>query len=370
MKAAQSPAPRRSLLVAPQWIGDAVMAQPLVALLAARGERLSAIALPAMAPVLRAMPGIEEVIEAPFAHRRLDLGARLRLAARLRGRDFDRAYLLGNNLKSRLVPWLAGIGLRIGWRGEAAGWMLSHCLREDSREGLPGTRPDMRLHYARLAGDVPGRGLGEPRLAHAPVVVRDVPQPLLRLAQPEAARTAAQFGLRPPYVALCPGAEYGPAKQWPAAHHAALAAMARQQGIQVVIVGSARERPVAASIVGQVAADPRGLVDLCGSTTLLQAMQVLAAASGVVSNDSGLMHIAAALGRPTVGVYGSTDPRHTPPSARRSAALWLQLPCSPCFQRECPLGHLNCLRALDPQWAWAELQRLMQRSAAGAPAAA
>ena len=365
MKAAQSPAPRqRSLLVAPQWIGDAVMAQPLVAMLAARGERLSAIALPAVAPVLRAMPGIDEVIEAPFAHRRLDLGARLRLAAQLRGRGFDRAYLLGNNLKSRLVPWLAGIGLRIGWRGEAAGWMLSHCLREDSRDA----RLDMRLHYARLAGDVPGRGLAAPRLAHAPVVASDVPQPLLRLAQPEAADTAAQLGLRPPYVVLCPGAEYGPAKQWPAAHHAALAAMARRAGLQVVLVGSARERAVAASIVGQVAADPRGLVDLCGSTTLLQAMQVLAAASGVISNDSGLMHIAAALGRPTVGLYGSTDPRHTPPAARRSAALWLQLPCSPCFRRTCPLGHLNCLRALDPQWAWAELRRLMQDAGRGTPA--
>jgi heptosyltransferase-2 len=105
-------------------------------------------------------------------------------------------------------------------------------------------------------------------------------------------------------------------------------------------------------------------VNLCGGTKLDDAIALLATASGVVSNDSGLMHVAAALGRPTVGVYGSTDPRHTPPAAHRSATLWLHLDCSPCFQRTCPLGHSNCLRGIAPEVVWDRLQSLFADTAA------
>lgn len=340
-----------SLLVAPQWIGDAVMAQPLVALLAARGERVTALGLPGVAAVLRAMPGIERVVETPFAHGRADLRARRRLAMELRAAHFARAYVLGNNLKARLVPWLAGIPQRIGWRGEAAGALLTRALYAPP----DAERADMRVRYAQLA--TPG---GQPLLGpgvRAPAMP-SVAQPILRVAWATARATAGDFGLEPGFVALCPGAEYGPAKQWPAAHYAGVARMAHASGLRVAILGGAREREAALAIraaAGQEAA-PR---DLCGATSLEQAIALLAAAGGVVSNDSGLMHVAAALGRPTVGIYGSTDPRHTPPAAHRSAALWLRLPCSPCFRRECPLGHLNCLRALDPEWAWSALRELM-----------
>ncbi len=333
----------RSLLVAPQWIGDAVMAQPLAALLAARGERITALALPGVAAVLRAMPGIERVVEAPLRHGHLDLRQRLRLARELRACDFAHAYVLGNNLKSRLVPWLARIPVRIGWSGEAAGALLTQAL--PARRGS--VRGDMRTHYAALAASDSNT---EPA------------QPLLRVDPARAAAAAAQWGLQGEFVALCPGAEYGPAKQWPTAHYASLARMAHGAGLRVAIVGSAREHDAAAAIARD-AADIE-VLDLCGRTSMAQAVDLLAGAAGVVSNDSGLMHVAAALGRPTVGVYGSTDPRHTPPAAHRSATLWLHLECSPCFQRECPLGHLNCLRAIDPQWAWSELRELMQRPAA------
>ncbi len=356
--AAQAAAP--SLLVAPQWIGDAVMAQPLVGLLAARGERVVALGLPGVAAVLRAMPGIERVVETPFAHGRLDLRARHDLARELRREHFARAYVLGNNLKARLVPWLARIPLRVGWRGEAAGALLTHALRAppSSRRG------DVREHYAALAQDLPPPVLGPGLPAQPP---HGVAQPVLRV-DPARARAAAQeFELPPGFVALCPGAEYGSAKQWPAGHFAALASLALAAGLPVAILGSARERESARAIVETVrarslrdmAAPRPAVVDLCGHTDMEQAIALLAAAGGVVSNDSGLMHVAAALGRPTVGLYGSTDPRHTPPAAHRSATLWLHLPCSPCFQRTCPLGHLNCLRALDPQWAWSALSELM-----------
>ncbi len=357
-----------SLLVAPQWIGDAVMAQPLVALLAARGERVTALALASVAPVLRAMPGIERVLETPFAHGRLDLDARRALARELRGAGFARAYVLGNNLKSRLVPWLARIPLRVGWRGEAAGALLTHALREPPAphhgQLRGGQRGDMRAHYAALAQELSAPVLGAQQTARLP---GELPQPVLRVDDARAREVAAGLGLPAGFVALCPGAEYGPAKQWPAEHFAELAGLALAEGRPVAIVGSARERAFAQAILDGLRAGRKldgtragpPLMDLCGRTSMEQAVDLLAVAAGVVSNDSGLMHVAAALGRPTVGLYGSTDPRHTPPAAHRSATLWLHLPCSPCFQRDCPLGHLNCLRALDPQWAWSVLRDLM-----------
>lgn len=353
----------RVLLIAPQWIGDAVMAQPLVALLAARGEQVTALGITAVAPVLRAMPGVVEVIEAPFAHRRLDLALRRRLAAQLRPRRFDRAYILGNNVKSRLVPWLARIPQRIGHTGEAGGLLLTH--RVDARTTYPAlaqaeplalspvtcripaqratARPDMRQHYAALAQA--GTGGATP----------PVSEPTLHVPAAAAAAARRHFALPERWIALCPGAEYGPAKQWPVAHYAALAQLAQRAGYAVAVLGTARDATAAREIVD---AAP-GVIDLCGATKLDEAIALLAASSGVVSNDSGLMHVASALGRPTVGIYGSTDPRHTPPAAHRSTTLWLRLDCSPCFARTCPLGHLRCLQGIAPQAVWSALAALL-----------
>lgn len=353
-----APAPAtRSLLIAPQWIGDAVMAQPLVSLLAARGERVTAVALPGVAPVLRAMPGVADVIEAPFAHGRLDWSARRALAAQLRRRGFERAYILGNNLKSRLVPWLARIPERIGWRGEAAGLLLSHPMdrRRPQPEPMsvtpvscrmpaddaPGARADMRRHYAWLAGDA-GRTGG-------------LPEPTLQVDAATADAVRVRFGLPARWIALCPGAEYGPAKQWPVEHWGALARMAMSEGFGVAVLGAPRD----AQAGDAIAAAAPGTFNLCGKTSMDKAIALLADCTGAVSNDSGLMHVAAALGRPTVGVYGSTDPRHTPPAAHRSATLWLHLDCSPCFQRECPLGHLRCLHGIAPETVWSRCADLM-----------
>lgn len=353
----------RVLLIAPQWIGDAVMAQPLVALLAARGEEISALGLPGVAPVLRAMPGVSEVIEAPFAHGQLDLALRRGIAKQLRGAGFQRAYILGNNVKSRLVPWLARIPQRMGYTGEARGLLLTDRFEADEPARLrlvsepmalspvscrvprPESqgRPDMRRHYAALA-----------KFDGAPSPV-SIPEPTLRISPDEADEARRRFGLPPRWIALCPGAEYGPAKQWPVAHYAALAIQAQQAGYAVAVLGAPRDAAAGA----EIAALSPGSVNLCGATRLADAIALLASCSGAVSNDSGLMHVAAALQRPTVGVYGSTDPRHTPPAAHRSATLWLHLDCSPCFQRTCPLGHLDCLKHISPEAVWRELARLM-----------
>ncbi len=323
--------PSATLLVAPQWIGDAVMAQPLAALLAERGHSVVALGLPAVAPVLRAMPGVAEVIEVALAHGRLDLGTRLRVAARLRGARLRSAYVLGNNVKSRLIPWLARIPERVGYRGEAAGLLLTRALAE------PPPRSDMRARYSTLAG--------EP----------SPPQPRLKVTEAAIDSALRRFALRAGAIALCPGAEYGDAKRWPLEHFAAFARLAQADGAEVMVLGAPRDAAAGEAI----ASAAPGARNLCGRTDMEQAIALLASARGVLSNDSGLMHVAAALGRPTVGLYGSTDPRHTPPARHRSATIWLQLDCSPCFARECPLGTLACLRGIAPQQAWDTLRELI-----------
>lgn len=323
-----------SLIIAPQWIGDAVMTEPLLRRLHARGERLSVGALPWVAPVYRAMPQVAEVIEFPFAHGGLQWRARRRLAAQLRGR-FDTAYVCPNSLKSALLPWWAGIPQRIGYRGEARVGLLTRRLPNPP----PGQRPPMVAFYSALSGDA-GVQADRPELQLAPAQVQGV---------------LATLHLRPQgYYVMAPGAEYGPAKRWPARHFAALA---QQLALPVVLLGSAKEAALCAGIAQTVnSARPGQCLDLAGRTTLDQALAAIAGAKAMVSNDSGLMHVAAAFGVPQVALFGSSSPLHTPPLSAAAQVLWLKndpayqppLDCAPCFARECPLGHTRCLVDIQP----------------------
>jgi heptosyltransferase II len=326
----------RSLVVAPQWIGDAVMAEPLLSTLAGRGEDLTVAALPWVAPVLRAMPAVGTVLEWPFAHGRLDWSARREVARGLRGR-FDRAYVLPNSIKAALVPWLARIPERIGYQGEGRIGLLNRRLPN------PAGRPAMVGFYAALAGAPEG-------VASAGAVSRD--QPRLTLPPDQEAATLAAFGLaRDGYWVFAPGAEYGPAKCWPASHYAEVARelLARAPGVPVLLLGSPKESALADAIAHDAGI---GCRPLAGRTTLDQAMALIGGARGMVSNDSGLMHVAAAFGRPQVAVFGSTSPLHTPPLNPRAKVLWLkdelQLDCAPCFERACRFGHTRCLVELAP----------------------
>jgi heptosyltransferase-2 len=330
----------RSLVIAPQWIGDAVMSEPLLARLAARGESLAVAALPWVAPVYRAMPQVREVIELPFAHGRLDWAARRRIAATLRGR-FDAAYVLPNSIKSALIPWFAGIPRRIGYRGEGRWGLLNQRLPNAAG------RPPMVAFYAALSGE-PARDDERPRMAFAPGIVQ------------AAARAA---GVEPGrYWAFAPGAEYGPAKCWPAAHYAELArALHAADATPVLLLGSGKEAALAATIAD---AAPGACRVMAGQTSLTDAMALIAGARGLVSNDSGLMHVAAAFGLPQVAVFGSTSPEHTPPLNPRARVLWLKdelkLDCMPCFERSCRYGHTRCLTEVAPQRVQAALGEALQ----------
>ena len=320
--------PIRSLLIAPQWIGDAVMSEPLVALLAARGERVTVAALPWVAPVYRAMPQVVEVIDLPFSHGRLDWSVRRRIAAGLRAR-FDRAYVAPNSIKSALIPWLAGIPLRIGYQGEGRPLLLNRRLPN------PAGRPPMVAFYAALAESLNAQN-DRPRLALPDAVI--------------ASATQAAEVPRGAYWVFAPGAEYGPAKCWPASHYAALArTLHARSGAPVLLLGAGKE----AALCEQIAADAPGACRvLAGKTPLLEAMALIAGARGVVSNDSGLMHVAAAFGVPQAAVFGSTSPEHTPPLSPHARVLWLKqelaLDCAPCFDRVCRFGHTRCLTEVSP----------------------
>ena len=323
-----------SLVIAPQWIGDAVMTEPLLRRLQARGERLTVGALPWVAPVYRAMAQVSEVIEFPFQHGGVQFKARRALARELSGR-FDTAYILPNSLKSALLPFLASIAKRVGYLGEARIGLLTHRLKNPSK----GQRPPMVAFYSALSG--------------AADVALDRPQ--LRLDALRVNAALAAMGLqRGAYHAFAPGAEYGPAKRWPQSHYAQLAASLE---LPVVLLGSAKEAALCEEIAALAnVANPGHCMNLAGRTSLEQALCALSAAASVVSNDSGLMHVAAAFGVPQVAIFGSSSPLHTPPLNERATVLWLKsdasylppLDCAPCFERECPLGHTRCLNDIAP----------------------
>ncbi len=328
-----------ALVIAPQWIGDAVMTEPLLRRLAARGERLTVGALPWVAPVYRAMPQVAEVIEFPFAHGGLQFKARRALAQQLKGR-FDVAYVLPNSLKSALLPFLASIPKRVGYLGEARVGLLTHRLKNPPK----GQRPPMVAFYSALSGE---SGL-------------ETDRPQLRIDPAQVDAVLARQGLtRGGYYVFVPGAEYGPAKRWPVARYAELA---RALDAPVLVLGSGKEAPLGVEI-GALAtgADCR---NLAGATSLAEAFALIAGARRVISNDTGLMHVAAALDVPQVAIFGSSSPEHTPPLSARARVLWLKhdpayqppLDCAPCFQRECPLGHLRCLNDITAQRVQQALQ--------------
>jgi heptosyltransferase II len=316
----------RILVVAPSWIGDALLAQPLLARLHDKiaDLELDVLAPEWVAPVVRRMPEVDEVIAVPFRHHALQLLARWKIGRELKARGYHQAIVLPNTWKSALVPFFAGIPLRIGYVGESRFGLLN-LLHRKTGDAMP-------LHYARLA-EPPGSDVKEP-----------LPTPRLQ-ADPEEIETAKRrFGVRGRYVVFCPGAEYGPAKRWPY-----FGELSRRLHAQMVILGASGDRESAQGIIGH---------DLVGETTLDQAIALIAGADFVVTNDSGLMHVAAALGRPQIALFGSSSPEHTPPLSQAARVLWLRVECSPCFERECPLGHFRCMREMTVEMVLKEIQNL------------
>lgn len=322
-----------------------VMAQPLFRRLHQLhpGLTLDVLAPDWTLPLLRRMPEVHDAIPNPFRHGEFRLGARFRLGRQLRGRGYDQAIVLPNSWKSALIPFFAGIPLRTGYVGEARQGLLNDARKLDKQ-----ALPLMVERFAQLA-EAPGMPPHRP-IAGTGLKV-DEKQ---RLATLQALGLAAQK----PAAVFCVGAEYGPAKRWPARHFAELGKLLDKEGFAVWLAGSAKD----AAIGEEIERLSGGLCrNLCGKTSLEQAVDVLASATVVVSNDSGLMHVSAALDKPMAALYGSSSPGFTPPLSDRARIVSLELPCSPCFKRECPLGHFRCMNELAPEQVLAELQAVHHR---------
>jgi heptosyltransferase-2 len=307
-----------------------VMAQGLFKALKVRYPKASLDVLaPAWsAPLTLRMPEINHNVALPFAHGELNLGKRWEIAQQIKKAQYDRCYVLPNSFKSALVPFLAGIKRRIGWRGEWRYGLLNDVRRLDK------TRyPLMIERYIALAY--------EPHAPKQPIL-----QPSLTITAKERMDALNKYDLstHKPILVLCPGAEFGPSKRWPEEHYGKFAQHYLAQNWQVWILGSPKDSDCAKKIqeITEYACH-----DLTGKTSLGEAIDLMSLADLVLSNDSGLMHIAAALNRPLVALYGSTSPQFTPPLAKDVTILQEKIACSPCFKRTCPLNHHQCMHSLQ-----------------------
>jgi heptosyltransferase-2 len=321
------------LIVGPAWIGDMVMAQSLFRLLKQRDAQTT---IDVLAPawtfsILRCMPEVRQAIEMPLAHGELGLGARRRLGKQLRAHGYDQAIVLPNSFKSALVPWFARIPRRTGWLGE-----FRHIVLNDSRR-LDKTKYPLMIEQFMALGLDAGEALPA-----------EYPYPAFQVAKNSQEATLAK--IKPvwrgrPVLGMSPGAAYGPAKRWPEEYFADVANTMIARGWDVWLFGSEGDRPLTDKIMQLTS---QRCENISGRTELHETIDLLSLVSGVVTNDSGLMHMAAALNKPVAALYGSTSPAFTPPLSQNARIIKLDLPCQPCFERVCPLGHFRCMRDLTP----------------------
>ncbi len=317
------------LVVGPSWVGDMVMAQSLFKALKANNPNCQ---VDVLAPgwsfsLLERMPEVSNAVAMPIGHGSFGLKARFELGKSLRDSMYDQAILLPNSWKSALIPFFAKIPLRTGFIGEARWGLLNDARKLDK------TRLTMTVQrFVALASEKQAL---------------DFPIPKLVIDKQNQIAVSDKFNLQvsDKILALCPGAEYGPAKRWPVEYYAEVARQQIQQGWQVWIFGSVKDVDVAEQINAQT---NHLCTDFSGKTSMAEAVDLMSLSNTVVSNDSGLMHVAAALDKQVIAIYGSSDPHFTPPLNTNAKVITLNMTCSPCFKRDCPLGHTNCLKDIKP----------------------
>jgi heptosyltransferase-2 len=340
------------LIIAPNWIGDAVMTQPLLASLKTQypNSKIDVLASTWVAPIYRACSEVNQVIEAKFEHQQLQWSLRKQLAKELSGKNYQACFVLPNSLKSALIPWLANIPFRIGYRGELRYGLINMALDNPSKID----RPPMVQHYLALSGILSEQKID---LSNHDLI------PKLNVSDAAKQSVNTQFNndnIQPGDIyVLCPGAEFGATKRWPSSHFAQLAQkiIGSSPSNQVILLGGKGDQVLAQEIC-VAAKENRRIHNWCGKTSLDEAIALIGMSKAVISNDSGLMHIAAALKTPQIAIFGSSDPAHTPPLSEKAKVIWLHLPCSPCHKRECPLGHLKCLNDILPEQVFATLNTL------------
>jgi heptosyltransferase-2 len=339
------------LIIAPNWIGDAVSTQPLLANLKALypDSKIDVLASNWVAPIYRACSEVHEVIEAKFEHQKLQWSLRKEVAKEIASKKYEACFVLPNSFKSALIPWLANIPFRIGYRGELRFGLINLALDNPRKIN----RPPMVEHYLALSQPLKDdKDLSSNQKIPKLNVSNTAKQAVERKLQ------NANINAGSIYV-LCPGAEYGPSKRWPTEHFAVLAQnlISQNSSNQIILLGSKSDHAFAQEITSQ-AKQAGNIHNWCGNTSLDEAIALIGMSTAAVSNDSGLMHVAAALQIPQVAIFGSSDPAHTPPLSDKAKIMWLNMACSPCHKRVCPLGHLQCLKDILPDQVLATLNTL------------
>ena len=336
---------KRILIIGPAWVGDMVMAQTLFKMLK---QIMPDAIIDVLAPdwtraLLNRMPEVNNSISMPIGHGEFNFKKRFALGLELRQKKYDEAYVLPNSFKSALIPFIAGIKKRTGWRGEMR-YILLNDMRILNKEKLP-----LMIERFMALALKPNETLKKPYFI-----------PELVIDETSRANALIKHELKndKPIFALCPGAEFGPSKRWPAAYFAEVANKKLDEGYQVWMFGSKNDLPITDEILK---ATNNRVINLAGKTSLDEAIDLLSLAEIVITNDSGLMHIAAALNKPLVAMYGSTSTKFTPPLGNKIEVLNLNLECSPCFKRECPLGHWKCMKDLKPQMALDAIKKLEEK---------
>lgn len=337
----------RILIIGPSWVGDMVMAQTLFTVLKQRHpECLIDVLAPEWSrPLLERMPEVRRALSFPLGHGALEIKVRRKIGHSLQG-QYEQAIVLPNSFKSALTPFFAKIPQRTGWRGEMRYGLLNDLRKLDKKQ-----YPLMIERFMALACDA-NENLEKP-----------YPRPSLQVNKENAHAALQRFSLdlNKPILSLCPGAEFGLSKKWPSQHYAELANHYVKQGWQVWIFGSKNDHATGEEIA-QLIDDKSVCFNLAGETSLAEAIDLLSFSDAVISNDSGLMHIAAALNRPLVAIYGSTSPDFTPPLADEVAIVRTGISCSPCFERTCRYGHYHCLTELESSMAIDALDNLIGKA--------
>ncbi|AWK14502.1 ADP-heptose--LPS heptosyltransferase RfaF [Candidatus Fukatsuia symbiotica] len=304
------------LVIAPSWVGDMMMSQGMYRTLKVKHPtaRIDVMAPQWCRPLLARMPEVNQALPMPLGHGVLAISERRRLGISLRETQYERAYILPNSFKSALVPFFANIPQRIGWRGE-----MRYGLLNDIRVLDKLAFPMMIQRYIALAYD-------KQNVRSAADLLQPLLWPQLQVRDEEILEITTLFDLtdQRPIIGFCPGAEFGPAKRWPHYHYSTLAQQLIDNGYQVALFGSAKDHPIGEQIRLAINKNNHhNCLNLAGQTSLEQAVVLIAACCALVSNDSGLMHIAAALDKPLVALYGPTSPDFTPPLSKKAKVIRL-----------------------------------------------
>ncbi len=337
------------LIIGPSWVGDMVMSQSLYTTLKFLHPhaKIDVLAPAWCKPILERMPEVNQAIEMPIGHGAFNLAGRWALGRELKSRKYTHAYVLPNSAKSALIPLFASVPSRTGWKGEFRYGLLNDL------------RPNRKVFQYMVERYV---ALAYPETSMLSTVkLENCPKPKLSVDNhiQQATFAKLKLNLERPTIGLCPGAEFGPAKRWPDKYYAEVARQLIEQGQQIWLFGGAKDREVTNAIRSTLPQEiQQHCYNLAGKTSLIEAVDTLAACHTVISNDSGLMHVSAAVGCNIVAIYGSSSPKYTPPLADKVEVVHTDISCRPCFKRECPLTHMDCLNKLSPKMVMEAINRL------------